>query len=74
MSVVTPVGTSVGNAVNPVVITSVTLNASVLILLIGPADIESVTALLNVCSVVSDEIPTLIVTVVLVTAEIVIGA
>jgi len=69
-----PVSTSLGNALSPFDITSTVLNASVLILAVGPAVIELVTALEKVYTLVSELIPTLAVIVVDVTAVIAIGA
>ena len=63
----TPSSTSLGSDSKPFCIVSTVLNASVLIFAAGPDVTEFVTALENVCNDVSELMPTLAVTVVLVT-------
>ena len=70
----TPVGTSVGNPLRPLVIVSTVLNASVLIFALGPVVTPFDVALSNECNDVSEDIPTFMVTVVPVTDAIVNGA
>ena len=70
----TPVGINLGNALRPLDITSTVLNTKVLTLALGPAVTLFATALSNVCTLVSELMPTLTVIVVDVTDVIVIGA